>query len=111
MKKLIFTLLAFATLCGFAQEKPAINDYHYRGGTVHFNGRFTNGTPQDFPKQILLIFRNEFTNTEVNSLVKVDADGTFAAMYMCHTVQQYICVPIVTPVRSPTTSISLWATQ
>ena len=91
MKKLILTLIvAFATLCGIAQEKPAINDYHYRGGTVHFNGQFTNGTSQDFPKQILLIFRNEFTNTEVNSLVKVDADGTLQAMYMCHTVQQYI---------------------
>ena len=92
MKKLFLTLIvAFTTLCGFAQEKPAINDYHYRGGTVHFNGQFTNGTSQDFPKQILLIFRNEFTNTEVNSLVKVDADGTFASdVYVPHSTTVYL---------------------
>ena len=78
MKKRLLTLLsAFVTLCGFAQENSVVTDYHYRSGTVHFNGQFTNGTSQDFPKQILLIFRNEFTNTEVNSLVKVDADGNF----------------------------------
>ena len=92
MKKLFLTLVvAFATVCGFAQEKPVVTDYHYRGGTVHFNGRFTNGTSQDFPKQILLIFRNEFTNTEVNSLVKVDADGTFASdVYVPHSTTVYL---------------------
>ncbi|MBR3877748.1 MAG: hypothetical protein IKJ23_06160, partial [Bacteroidaceae bacterium] len=80
MKKLFLTLIvAFTTVCGFAQGNSVVTDYHYRSGTVHFNGQFTNGTSQDFPKQILLIFRNEFTNTEVNSLVKVDADGTFAS--------------------------------
>ena len=92
MKKIFLTLIfAFATVCGFAQGNSVITDYHYRSGTVHFNGRFTNGTPQDFPKQILLIFRNEFTNTEVNSLVKVDADGTFASdVYVPHSTTVYL---------------------
>ena len=92
MKKLFLTLIfAFATVCGFAQGNSVVTDYHYRSGTVHFNGRFTNGTPQDFPKQILLIFRNEFTNTEVNSLVKVDADGTFASdVYVPHSTTVYL---------------------
>ena len=92
MKKLFLTLVvAFATVYGFAQEKPAINDYHYRGGTVHFNGQFINGASQDFPKQILLIFENEFTNTEVNSLVKVDADGIFASdVYVPHSTTVYL---------------------
>ena len=92
MKKLFLTLfVAFATVCGFAQENSVVTDYHYRSGTVHFNGRFTNGTSQDFPKQILLIFENEFTNTEVNSLVKVDADGTFASdVYVPHSTTVYL---------------------
>ena len=92
MKKRLLTLLfAFATVCGFAQENSVVTDYHYRSGTVHFNGQFTNGTSQDFPKQILLIFRNEFTNTEVNSLVKVDADGTFASdVYVPHSTTVYL---------------------
>lgn len=92
MKKLILTLIvAFATVCGFAQENSVVTDYHYRSGTVHFNGRFTNGTSQDFPKQILLIFENEFTNTVVNSLVKVDADGTFASdVYVPHSTTVYL---------------------
>lgn len=92
MKKRLLTLLsAFVTLCGFAQENSVVTDYHYRSGTVHFNGQFTNGTSQDFPKQILLIFRNEFTNTEVNSLVKVDADGTFASdVYVPHSTTVYL---------------------
>ena len=92
MKKLILTLIiAFATVCGFAQENSVVTDYHYHSGTVHFNGQFTNGTSQDFPKQILLIFRNEFTNTEVNSLVKVDADGTFASdVYVPHSTTVYL---------------------
>ena len=52
MKKLVLTLIvAFASLCGFAQEKPAINDYHYRGGTVHFNGQFINANAQNIPAQ------------------------------------------------------------
>ena len=92
MKKLFLTLIvAFATVCGFAQENSVVTDYHYRSGTVHFNGQFTNGTSQDFPKQILLIFENEFTNTEVNSLVKVDADGTFASdVYVPHSTTVYL---------------------
>ena len=92
MKKRLLTLLfAFATVCGFAQENSVVTDYHYRSGTVHFNGQFTNGTSQDFPKQILLIFENEFTNTEVNSLVKVDADGTFASdVYVPHSTTVYL---------------------
>ena len=92
MKKRLLTLLfAFATLCGFAQENSVVTDYHYRSGTVHFNGQFTNGTSQDFPKQILLIFENELTNTEVNSLVKVDADGTFASdVYVPHSTTVYL---------------------
>ena len=92
MKKLILTLIvAFATAFGFAQENSVVTDYHYRSGTVHFNGQFTNGTSQDFPKQILLIFENEFTNTEVNSLVKVDADGTFASdVYVPHSTTVYL---------------------
>ena len=92
MKKRLLTLLSvFVTLCGFAQENSVVTDYHYRSGTVHFNGQFTNGTSQDFPKQILLIFRNEFTNTEVNSLVKVDADGTFASdVYVPHSTTVYL---------------------
>ena len=92
MKKRLLTLLsAFVTLCGFAQGNSVVTDYHYRSGTVHFNGQFTNGTSQDFPKQILLIFENEFTNTEVNSLVKVDADGTFASdVYVPHSTTVYL---------------------
>ena len=92
MKKLFLTLIvAFATVCSFAQENSVVTDYHYRSGTVHFNGQFTNGTSQDFPKQILLIFENEFTNTEVNSLVKVDADGTFASdVYVPHSTTVYL---------------------
>ena len=92
MKKRLLTLLsAFVTLCGFAQENSVVTDYHYRSGTVHFNGQFTNGTSQDFPKQILLIFENEFTNTEVNSLVKVDADGTFASdVHVPHSTTVYL---------------------
>ena len=92
MKKRLLTLLSvFVTLCGFAQENSVVTDYHYRSGTVHFNGQFTNGTSQDFPKQILLIFENEFTNTEVNSLVKVDADGTFASdVYVPHSTTVYL---------------------
>ena len=90
--KLLFAItMAFATVCGFAQENSVVTDYHYRSGTVHFNGQFTNGTSQDFPKQILLIFENEFTNTEVNSLVKVDADGTFASdVYVPHSTTVYL---------------------
>ena len=92
MKKLFLTLfVAFATLCGFAQEKPAINDYHYRGGTVHFNGQFINANAQNIPAQILLIFENELTNTEVNSIVKVNADGTFASdVYVPHSTTVYL---------------------
>ena len=92
MKKRLFTILfALTTVCSCAQENSVVTDYHYRSGTVHFNGRFTNGTSQDFPKQILLIFENEFTNTEVNSLVKVDADGTFASdVYVPHSTTVYL---------------------
>ncbi len=94
MKKTLFTLLfAFTCLCGFAQEKTVITDYHYRGGTVHFNGQFINGATQDFPKQILLIFENELTNTDINSLVKVNADGTFASdVYVPHSTTVYLNV-------------------
>ena len=92
MKKRLFTILfALTTVCSFAQGNSVVTDYHYHSGTVHFNGRFTNGTSQDFPKQILLIFENEFTNTEVNSLVKVDADGTFASdVYVPHSTTVYL---------------------
>ena len=92
MKKLFLTLIvAFATAFGFAQVKPVITDYHFRGGTVHFNGQFINANAQNIPAQILLIFENEFTNTEVNSLVKVDADGTFASdVYVPHSTTVYL---------------------
>ena len=91
MKKILTLLAAFIALCGHAQWKPAINDYHYRGGTVHFNGQFINATAQNIPAQMLLIFENEFTNTEVNSLVKVNADGTFASdVYVPHSTTVYL---------------------
>ncbi|MBR5335891.1 MAG: hypothetical protein IKV23_06430, partial [Bacteroidaceae bacterium] len=92
MKKLILTLIvAFATAFGFAQVKPVITDYHYRGGTVHFNGQFINANAQNIPAQILLIFENELTNTEINSLVKVNADGTFASdVYVPHSTTVYL---------------------
>lgn len=91
MKKILTLLAAFIALCGHAQWKPVINDYHYRGGTVHFNGQFINATAQNIPAQMLLIFENVFTNTEVNSLVKVNADGTFASdVYVPHSTTVYL---------------------
>lgn len=80
MKKLIFTLtLAFATLCGFAQENTsvALDEGIFHSGNVVLKGCF-KGYPQDsLPKQILAMVRNYFTMEEDNQLVEVNADGTF----------------------------------
>ena len=84
MKRLILTLIvAFATLCGFAQENTsvALDEGIFHSGNVVLKGCF-KGYPQDsLPKQILAMVRNYFTMEEDNQLVEVNADGTF-----CDTV-------------------------
>ena len=80
MKKLFLTLIvAFATLCSFAQENTtvALDDGIFHSGNVVLKGCF-KGYPQDsLPKQILAMVRNYFTMEEDNQLVEVNADGTF----------------------------------
>ncbi len=80
MKKLILTLIvAFTTVCGFAQENTsvALDEGIFHSGNVVLKGCF-KGYPQDsLPKQILAMVRNYFTMEEDNQLVEVNADGTF----------------------------------
>ena len=78
MKKLLFTLLFLLTSFGIAaQWAPAINEYHYRGGTVCFRGEFVNVPDGKYPQHILLLFDNIFANTEETVLVTVNSDGSF----------------------------------
>ena len=78
MKKLLFTLLFLLTSFGIAaQWAPAINEYHYRGGTVCFRGEFVNVPDGKYPPHILLLFDNIFANTEETVLVTVNSDGSF----------------------------------
>lgn len=92
MKKRLLTLLfALTTLCGFAQWNPVINEYHYRGGTVCFQGEFVNVPDGKYPPHILLLIENNFTRTEENALVTVNRDGTFASnVHIPHSGNVYL---------------------
>lgn len=85
MKKLFLTLVvAFATLCGFAQviDHGQFNDYMFRGGDVVFKGRFENYSQSEMPQYVVANVMDYFSLQNQNQLVKVNADGTF-----CGTVK------------------------
>ena len=85
MKKLFLTLIiAFATLCGFAQviDHGQFNDYMFRGGDVVFKGRFENYSQSEMPQYVVANVMDYFSLQNQNQLVKVNADGTF-----CGTVK------------------------
>lgn len=85
MKKLFLTLIvAFATLCGFAQviDHGQFNDYMFRSGDVVFKGRFENYSQSEMPQYVVANVMDYFSLQNQNQLVKVNADGTF-----CGTVK------------------------
>ena len=85
MKKLFLTLIvAFATVCGFAQviDHGQFNDYMFRGGDVVFKGRFENYSQSEMPQYVVANVMDYFSLQNQNQLVKVNADGTF-----CGTVK------------------------
>ena len=85
MKKLFLTLVvAFATVCGFAQviDHGQFNDYMFRGGDVVFKGRFENYSQSEMPQYVVANVMDYFSLQNQNQLVKVNADGTF-----CGTVK------------------------
>ena len=85
MKRLFLTLiLAFATVCGFAQviDHGQFNDYMFRGGDVVFKGRFENYSQSEMPQYVVANVMDYFSLQNQNQLVKVNADGTF-----CGTVK------------------------
>jgi len=85
MKKLFLTLIvAFTTVCGFAQviNRGQFNDYMFRGGDVVFKGRFENYSQSEMPQYVVANVMDYFSLQNQNQLVKVNADGTF-----CGTVK------------------------
>ena len=85
MKKLVLTLIvAFTTVCGFAQviDHGQFNDYMFRGGDVVFKGRFENYSQSEMPQYVVANVMDYFSLQNQNQLVKVNADGTF-----CGTVK------------------------
>ena len=85
MKKTFLTIIvAFATLCGFAQviDHGQFNDYMFRGGDVVFKGRFENYSQSEMPQYVVANVMDYFSLQNQNQLVKVNADGTF-----CGTVK------------------------
>ena len=83
MKKLILTLVvAFATVCGFAQviNHGQFNDYMFRGGDVVFKGRFENYSQREMPQYVVASVMDYFSLQNQNQLVKVNADGTFCGI-------------------------------
>ena len=85
MKKLFLTLVvAFATVCGFAQviDHGQFNDYMSRGGDVVLKGRFENYSQSEMPQYVVANVMDYFSLQKQNQLVKVNADGTF-----CGTVK------------------------
>ena len=83
MKKLFLTLIvAFATLCGFAQaiDHGQFNDYMFRGGDVVFKGRFENYSQSEMPQYVVASVMDYFSLQNQNQLVKVNADGTFCGI-------------------------------
>lgn len=83
MKKLILTLIvAFVTLCGFAQaiDHGQFNDYMFRGGDVVFKGRFENYSQSEMPQYVVANVMDYFSLQNQNQLVKVNADGTFCGI-------------------------------
>lgn len=85
MKKLFLTLIvAFATVCSFAQaiDHVQFNDYMFRGGDVVFKGRFENYSQSEMPQYVVANVMDYFSLQNQNQLVKVNADGTF-----CGTVK------------------------
>ena len=85
MKKLFLTLIvAFATVCGFAQaiDHGQFNDYMFRGGDVVLKGRFENYSQGEMPQYVVANVMDYFSLQNQNQLVKVNADGTF-----CGTVK------------------------
>ena len=83
MKKLFLTLVvAFATVCGFAQaiDHGQFNDYMFRGGDVVFKGRFENYSQSEMPQYVVASVMDYFSLQNQNQLVKVNADGTFCGI-------------------------------
>ena len=83
MKKLFLTLVvAFATVCGFAQviDHGQFNDYMFRGGDIVFKGRFENYSQSEMPQYVVANVMDYFSLQNQNQLVKVNADGTFCGI-------------------------------
>ena len=83
MKKLFLTLVvAFTTVCGFAQaiDHGQFNDYMFRGGDVVFKGRFENYSQSEMPQYVVANVMDYFSLQNQNQLVKVNADGTFCGI-------------------------------
>ena len=73
MKKLILTLFfAFATVCAGAQWTPAINEYHYRAGTVCFRGELIN-VPAGIPFSCII---------DMNGTLHRDMNHTMVIEYL-----------------------------
>lgn len=92
MKKLFaIVFLMNICLCAGAQWTPAINEYHYRAGTVCFRGEFVNVPTGKYPPHILLIIEDNFTRTEENVLVTVNDDGSFNSnVHIPHSATVYL---------------------
>lgn len=92
MKKLFaIVFLMNICLCAGAQWTPAINEYHYRAGTVCFRGEFVNVPADKYPPHILLIIEDNFTRTEENVLVTVNNDGSFNSdVHIPHSATVYL---------------------
>ena len=92
MKKLLaIVFLINICLCAGAQWTPAINEYHYRAGSVCFRGEFVNVPTDKYPPHILLIIEDNFTRTEENVLVTVNDDGSFNSdVHIPHSATVYL---------------------
>ena len=80
IKKLFLTLIvAFATVCGFAQSinHGRFNDYMFRGGDVVLRGRFENYPQGETPQYVVANVMDYFSSQNQNQLLKVNPDGTF----------------------------------
>ena len=80
MKRLFISLiLAFATVCGFAQviDYEQFNEYQFRGGDAVLKGRFENYSQGETPQYVTVNVMDYFSLQNQNQLVRVNDDGTF----------------------------------
>ena len=85
MKRLFISLiLAFATVCGFAQviDYEQFNEYQFRGGDAVLKGRFENYPQGETPQYVTVNVMDYFSLQNQNQLVRVNIDLRILLCYL-----------------------------